>query len=219
MERKIDTKAIAGYLQRYAILLLCTTLLGISGAYTWVTQMAVPMYQASSDILVKPQKLVEGDIKLDANTNNRLISTYTGILKSNHIIDKVKADLNLTDKSETLAQKLTIKNENDSQIISVSYTADSPEKAIQFVNTTVSTMQKEVGNLIEDNTIVILSKAVEGNIVSPNKNMSLATGALIGLMIGAIIMFIHAFTNVTIRDEADIQEVTVIPVLGEVEKW
>ncbi|MBC1456934.1 YveK family protein [Listeria newyorkensis] len=219
MEKKIDMKTLVGYLKRYAILLLCTTLLGISGAYIWVTQMAVPMYQASSDTLVKPQKLVEGDIKLDANTNNRLISTYTGILKSNHIIDKVKNELKLTDKPETLAQKLTIKNENDSQIISVSYTADSPEKAIQFVNTTVATMQQEVGNLIEDNTIVILSKAEEGNIVSPNKNMSLATGALIGLMIGAIIMFIHAFTNVTIREETDIHEVTVIPVLGEVEKW
>ncbi|EUJ20039.1 putative capsular polysaccharide biosynthesis protein [Listeria grandensis FSL F6-0971] len=80
-------------------------------------------------------------------------------------------------------------------------------------------MQQEVGNLIEDNTIVILSKAVEGTIVSPNKKMSLAMGAFIGLMIGAVIMFIHGFTNVTIREDTDIQEVTVIPVLGEIEKW
>ncbi|KMT62112.1 YveK family protein [Paenilisteria newyorkensis] len=219
IEKKIDMKMLVQYLKRYAILLLFMTNLGIAGAYVWVTQMAVPMYQASSDILVKPQKLAEDDIRLDANTNNRLISTYTGILKSNYIIDKVKGDLNLVAKPEILAQKLAVKNENDSQIISVSYKADSAEKAMEFVNKTVSTMQQEVGNLIEDNTIVILSKAVEGTVVSPNKKVSLVMGAFIGLMIGSVIMFIHGFTNVTIREEADIQEVTVIPVLGEIEKW
>lgn len=218
----IDLRIVAKRMKQYLWILVLAAIFGIGGAALWATQVATPKYQATADIFVKPQKLETEDFRLDANTNNRLISTYSGILKSHKIIDQVKMKLDIRESFQTIVANLNIKNENESQIISISYIATTPEEATKVVNTVIKVMEAEVGVLLEGDTIKTLSKATveEAAIpVSPNIKMSLLMGLFIGLVGGLIIMVVILFSNNTIRENEDIEEITNIPILGEIEKW
>ncbi|MBC1573923.1 YveK family protein [Listeria booriae] len=222
MEKMIDLRVVAKRIKQYLWILVVAAVVGIGGSALWATQIATPKYQATADIFVKPQKLETEDFRLDANTNNRLISTYSGILKSHKIIDQVKMKLDIRESFQTIVANLNIKNENESQIISISYTTTTPEEAVKVVNTTIRVMEVEVGALLEGDTIKVLSKATveEAAIpVSPNIKMSLLMGLFIGLVGGMIIMAAILFSNNTIRENEDIEEITNIPILGEIEKW
>ncbi|MBC1371999.1 hypothetical protein HB847_06405 [Listeria booriae] len=222
MEKMIDLRLAAKRMKQYLWILVLAAVLGIGGAALWATQVAIPKYQATADIFVKPQKLETEDFRLDANTNNRLISTYSGILKSHKIIDQVKTKLDIRESFQTMVANLNIKNENESQIISISYTTTTPEEAAKVVNTAIQVLEAEVGALLEGDTIKILSKATaeEAAIpVSPNIKISLLMGLFIGLLGGMIIMVVILFSNNTIRENEDIEEITNIPILGEIEKW
>lgn len=222
MEKMIDIRVILRHIRQNIWILTLAGIVGLGVATVWVTKFSVPYYQATADILVKPQKLESEDLRLDANTNNRLISTYSGIIKSRRIMDQVKSELELQESSKDLSDKLEITNENDSQIISVSHTDTSPKKAVDLVNKTVLVTQKEVEKLIEPKSINILSKATlvdSSHPVSPNKKKSIVIGFIIGLFAGIVVMIIRILTNNTIREDEDIQEIVNIPILGEVEKW
>ncbi|EUJ42756.1 YveK family protein [Listeria riparia] len=130
--------------------------------------------------------------------------------------------LDIRESFQTIVANLNIKNENESQIISISYIATTPEEATKVVNTVIKVMEAEVGVLLEGDTIKTLSKATveEAAIpVSPNIKMSLLMGLFIGLVGGLIIMVVILFSNNTIRENEDIEEITNIPILGEIEKW
>ncbi|WP_185525734.1 YveK family protein [Listeria grandensis] len=222
MEKMIDIRVILRYIRQNIWILALAGIIGLGVATIWVTKFSIPQYRATADILVKPQKMENEDFRLDANTNNRLISTYTGIIKSRNIMDQVKSQMKLQENAKKLSDNLEITNENDSQIISVSYTDESIEKAVDVVNKTVLATQKEVGKLIEPNSINILSKATivdSSHPVSPNKKKSIIIGLIIGLFVGTLVTAIRILTNNTIREDEDIQEIVNIPVLGEVEKW
>ncbi|MBC6316189.1 YveK family protein [Listeria grandensis] len=222
MEKMIDFRIIVKHLKQYFWILMLASIIGIGGTTFWLMQIAVPKYQASADIFVKPQKIENEGFRLDSNTNNRLISTYSGILKSHTTIDQVKEKLKLKEDFKTITTNLSIKNENESQIISISYQANSPEQAVKVVNTTVQIMQLEVSKLFENSTVKLLSGATVEDAtipISPNIKISLALGLFIGLVAGIIVITIMILTNNTIREDEDIEEITNIPIIGEVEKW
>ena len=89
----------------------------ISGIFSYF--ILTPIYQASTQILVN-QKNTENQIDItQISSNVELINTYSVIIKSPAILEKVIESLDLTQDVEQLNQNISVNSQENSQVFSV----------------------------------------------------------------------------------------------------
>ncbi|MBU5594384.1 capsular biosynthesis protein [Amphibacillus sp. MSJ-3] len=193
----------------------------ISGLFTLF--FITPTYQADSQFLVNQnQSQVDSTAELnDIRTNIELINTYSVIIKSNRVLDEVIDELNLAMTSGTLSEKLSVSNENNSQVVTVSATDSDPEMAVEIANTTVNVFKNQIGELMNKDNVNILNAAElpdDPTPVSPNTLLNVAIAFVLGAMVGIGLAFLLEFIDTSIKTEADIDHTLGIPVIGIVSK-
>lgn len=218
MEEKMDLRTIFRIMKKYASFII---LLGMAGAmiaavisYYYLT----PMYQSSTQILVNQeageiQELTERNIEADL----KLVNTYSGLIKSPVILEKVSNRLASSVTEEKLSGQITVKSMEKSQLIDISVKDQSQGKAVQIANMTASVFQEEVKNIMNTNNVKILSPAVVNNDlapISPEPVFNIAVGTAVGLMLGVGAAFLLAYMDTSIKDEQDVREVLGVPVLA-----
>lgn len=223
MEETITLKEIAQTIKKRLGLIIVLTLGAalISGLFTYF--FITPIYQANSQFLVNQNhNQTESTVELnDIRTNIELINTYSEIIRSNRILDEVIDQLNLTITSGTLREKLSVSNENNSQVVTVSATDPSPAMAVEIANTTVEIFQNQIDDLMNVDNVNILNAAQlpeNPSPVSPNLILNVAIAFVLGGMVGVGLAFLFEFLDTTIKTEDDIEKTLELPVIGIVSK-
>lgn len=178
--------------------------------------LITPKFEATSQILVndEPNKGSTFDIQsLDAQL--QMINTYSVIIKSPVILNRVIQDLGLDLSVHELADRITVQNQKDTQIVSISVLDTNPLVARDISNKTALIFQEEVQSLLGMDNIKLLSEA-EASIGPVNINgiINLIHACLIGLLLGSGLVFYHEFSNSTVKNESDIENYLNLPVLG-----
>lgn len=218
VEETIKLQDLFKTLKKRLILIILTTIIAvtISGVISFL--FLTPIYQSSTQILVNQEK---ADITTfnsqDIQTNLQLINTYNVIIKSPAILDKVIEQLDLDTTPSALTNKITVKNEQDSQVVNITVQHANPRVAVDIANTTAAVFQNEVKNLMKVDNVSILTPAQLGENPSPVKpdpmlNMAIAT--VIGLMLGVGIAFLLEYLDTTVKTEQDVEELLHLPILG-----
>jgi capsular polysaccharide biosynthesis protein len=218
MEETIDLKDLFLTLKKRFILILLVGLItaGVVGvvSYFWIT----PVYQATSQILVN-----QGDKDSEAfdvnavRTNIEMINTYSVIIKSPAIIEKVINKLDLNKTVNQVNNNVSINSQNNSQVFSIAVKDSNPKEAARIVNTISETFQQEIPSIMNVNNVSILSKAKVGKHavpIEPNPLINSVIGLIAGLIAGAGIAFLLEFFDNTIKDEQDIEKILDLPILG-----
>ncbi|MDC7783881.1 YveK family protein [Priestia megaterium] len=221
MEETLSIKDIFITLKkRWKLIVLLTmisTLIGGTISYFWLT----PVYQASTQILVNQKKT---DNPLDPSqiqTNIDMINTYSEIIKSPAILDKVINELDLKQSVNQLSQKITITSKEKSQVFLLTVQDTDPRNAVKIANVVSKTFQKEIKGIMNVDNVNVLAKAkIKDNTtpIKPNKVLNIAISVIIGLAVGIGLAFILKYLDKSIKDESDIENFIKIPVLGSVPK-
>lgn len=222
MEEIINIKDLLQTLRkRWMLIVLLTLSAGlISGGITYY--VLTPVYQASTQILVN-QKSSNNQV-LDVNqvqTNLELINTYSSIIKSPAILEKVIDKLDLTQSVEDLNKKIKVNNQENSQVFSLTVEDIDPANATKIVNTVSETFQTEIKDIMNVDNVHILSKAKlkENPIpVKPNLVLNIVMALVIGLMAGIVLSFLLQYMDNTIKNDQDIETGLGLPVLGSIQK-
>ncbi|WP_040203802.1 YveK family protein [Neobacillus jeddahensis] len=191
----------------------------ISGAISFF--VLKPVYQASTQILVN-QKSSENRLDITAlQSNVDLINTYSVIIKSPVILEKVinKLDLNLS--VEQLNKNISVSSQENSQVFSLTVEDGSHSKAVEIANTISTIFQEEIQNIMNVDNVSILAVAEikEKPIpIKPNPKLNITIGVLVGLMAGLGLSFVLEFLDNTLKKEEDIGEILGMPVLGSIPK-
>jgi len=219
MEETISLSEIFEVLKkRYKIILssvVIITLLVAIGSLFVIT----PMYEATSQFIVNEPEKSESE-QFDSNTirtNIEVINTYNVIITSPAILDDVIDELNLDYGASTLAEKITVSSEEDSQVVSVTVSDPKQPVASMIVNEVVATFQNEIPDIMNVDNVNILTQAEEvtnPNPVSPNVKLNIAIGLVLGLMIGVGIAFLLEYLDTTIKTEKDIENQLGVSVIG-----
>ncbi|MGG3571852.1 Wzz/FepE/Etk N-terminal domain-containing protein [Bacillus gobiensis] len=218
MEQTISLKEIFLILRkRLALIVLVTfaaTLLSFFVNYFYLT----PTYQASTQLLVSQTRSDEP--RFDYNeiqTNLELINTYSVIIKSPVILEKVKEDLNLDESVDSLNSMITVSSENESQVIRLSVESSNFEQATEIANKVGEVFQAEVKNIMNIDNVSVLSEAQQDSNpvpVSPRRTLNIAIAFIVGLMAGVGLTFILEYFDNTIKSENEIETLLKVPVLG-----
>ncbi|NCT37338.1 capsular biosynthesis protein [Bacillus sp. EB93] len=221
MEETISINDIFKTLKKRWKLIMLLTLIAalISGTISYF--LLTPVYESSTQILVNQKK---SENQLDSNqiqSNIDMINTYSVIIKSPAILEKVIDELDLKLSVEQLSGKITINSQENSQVFSLTVQDSNPTQAVEIANTVSSTFQEEIKDIMNVDNVSILAKAeIKENPtpVKPNPLMNIAIAVVVGLMAGVGLAFLLEYMDNTIRDEKDIETLLDLPLLGSIQK-
>ena len=118
-----------------------------------------PVYQASTQILVN-QKNTENQLDISQISSNvELINTYSVIIKSPAILEKVIEKLELTQTVDELNQNISVNSQENSQVFSLTVENNDAGKAVEIANTVSETFQQNIQTIMNVDNVSILAKA------------------------------------------------------------
>lgn len=221
MEETISLKEIFAVLKKRFLLIIGCVIGAVVIAAIVSYFILTPAYEANSSFIVN-QSQQDADKQYnisDIQTNVELINTYNVIIKSPRILDAVIEKLNLDMTNDQLAEKIQVSSEEQSQVVTVTATDESPEQAVDMANTTVTTFQDEIPDLMNVDNVKILSEAYLGanpTPVSPKPMLNIAIAIVLGAMIGVGIAFLLEYLDNTITTEEDVEKHLHTPVIGTI---
>ncbi|MDP1417441.1 Wzz/FepE/Etk N-terminal domain-containing protein [Peribacillus simplex] len=221
MEETISIQDIFKTLtKRWKLIMLLTLIAAlISGSISYF--LLTPVYQTSTQILVNQKQSNNQLDYTQIRSNIDMINTYSVIIKSPAILEKVIDDLELEQNVDQLSQKITINSQENSQVFSLTVQDSNPTKAVEIANAVSGTFQKEIKDIMNVDNVSILAKAeVKENPapVKPSPLLNIAIAVVVGFMAGIGLAFLLEYMDNTIRDEKDIETLLDLPLLGSIQK-
>ncbi|MFD9626507.1 YveK family protein [Peribacillus muralis] len=218
MREKLSIKDLFQMVKkRIALIFIITTLITV---ITGVVSLFIlsPVYQASAQILVNQSKDNTDLYKVgEIQTNIQLIETYSEIIKSPMMLEKVKDRLNLKISNSTLSEQIEIVSKGNSQLFTIKVEASDPKLAVDIVNTITVIFQEEIKTLMNVDNVNVLSKGNVGDNtapIKPNPVINMVQAFFAGVVISLVVTFLIEFLDNTIKVESDIEEHLQMPMLG-----
>lgn len=100
-----------------------------------------------------------------------------------------------------LAKNISVNTQQQSQVFSVSATADTPEKAKAEANAVARSFRDQIPNIMNIDNVTIVAPATNGVQSSPNVKLFTLAGFVIGLVLTSAMILIREMTNTTVRDD------------------
>ncbi|MEB7844856.1 Wzz/FepE/Etk N-terminal domain-containing protein [Mammaliicoccus sciuri] len=219
MEETIDLSKLLLILKKNLkyLIILPIVFLVLSMVITFV--FMTPKYSSSTQVLVNEKETDNQMMAQQVQSNLQLVNTYSEIIKSPRILDKVSKNLKGKYSSKELSGMLTVSNQAESQILNITVENESREQTRKVANEIANVFSKDVSKIMNVDNVSILSKADnDGSKVSPKPLINAVVGVFLGLIIALIIIFLKEILDKRIKTEEDVKEILDLPVLGVIQK-
>lgn len=172
-------------------------------------------YESTSRLFLKPD-VSEGIADYSQiNSNNLMVNNYVEMLKGNNIQSQVAKDLKI--EPEQVSQYLTISNETNTQIISITAKTNDAKLSKDIVDTTVDTFTQIARETLNVNNITVVDEAkIATDPVSPSLKLNLLIGAFIGAFVSIGYLFIKFMLDTHIHNKEEAEKYLGIPMLGSI---
>ena len=190
--------------------LICTLITGIGTVF-----LINKKYESTARIYPKPE-VTEGIVDYtQINANNLMVNNYIAMINGNNIQNMVAQQLGMD--VEDISDCLSVSNETDTQIISITATTTDPETSKEIVDCVVDTFKQEAKDTLNINNITTVDQAeIETNPVSPNLKLNLLIGAFIGVLLSVGYIFIKFMLDTHIHNKEEAEKYLGIPNLGAI---
>ena len=218
MEELDLTQIFKYFFRKIPIILIMTTIFLLAG-YLYTDYIQIPMYHGKTTIILVPKNNNDStsDTENELKINEKLISTYSEIIKSRRVLDQVIEKLNLKTTSKKLGDQIEISSVETTAIIEIAVSNKNNKQAAKIANEVAEVFKKEITEIYNLENISIIDKAIVENKpynVSATKQIIIFTFGGIALSCG-IIFIMYYFDN-SIKTKNEIEEKLNLAVLGEI---
>lgn len=216
MEETINLKDFILILKRWwkliaSIILIFGLTSGIISYY-----FLTPVYEVSTQILVSQK---DSEDRIDIAQLNSNIETYSVIIKSPAVLEKVIENLNLDQNMGELNKNITVSSQGNSQVFTVTVHDSNLSDAVRIANNVSETFQTEIQGIMNVDNVSILTKAqlIEGTApIKPKPLLNIAVGIVAGLIIGVSLVLLYEYLDNRFKDSQEVELYLGLPVLGVV---
>ena len=212
------------FVKKIPVILFVTSMIFALGiGYTIF--LKTPLYKGNTTlILVKKQTGYEqGGITQTQNDivlNQKLVTTYSEIVKSRRVLNQVVKKLNLGYNSSELSKKINVSSVSDTEIIKISVSDENNKKASQIANTIADVFKEEVMEIYSLENVSIIDKAeVQDNPYNVQILKDVAIFLMVGLVVSVGIMFVVYYFDTSVKSTEEIESKLGIPVIGNVPRY
>lgn len=206
MEQAISLESLFRILRKNLRLIVISTIVGTVLAAIVTFFIMTPKYSASVDILVnrKQDNAVTNQLS-DQQADVQMINTYKDIITKAVTLDpvrkEVKEQLGYDLTAAQLSEMISVTNQQNSQVFSVSVKDTDAARAATIANIIAKTFKQKVAKILEVNNVSIIAKATKPkSAVSPRNKLNLAIGLVIGLFVGVGLALLSELTDHNVKD-------------------
>ncbi|MDE3750523.1 YveK family protein [Pediococcus pentosaceus] len=206
--QQISIGQILSILRKHIGLIFASTFIVTLLAVFMTFFVMTPKYSATTQILVN-RKLSEnmaGAQYQQAQADVQMISTYKDIITSPTVLEAVNTKLERQSGYEgnvdSLKSSISIKNQQNSQVFSITAKSTNPNIAAKIANETATTFKNKVIKIMSINNVSIVSKATaDDQPVSPRTKLNILIGIIVGLILGIGLAFLRELSDRTVTSE------------------
>ena len=202
-------------------IILCGVI-GATVAFSYATFIINPTYSSEIMLYVNNSSLSVGGASFSISSSEitaaqSLVKTYSEMLKNRTTLEAVieKSGVNFTWKE--LNSMIETEAVNDTEILRVRVICEDPYDAAKIANCIAEVLPKRISEIIEGSSMEVVDSAVVNlNKVAPSITKFTAIGAILGVLISAVVVMIIAMLDDTIHDEEYILQNYKYPILAKV---
>lgn len=212
------------FVKKIPIILFITSIIFALGM-SYSVFLKTPLYKGNTTlILVKKQTGYEqgtaAQTQNDIILNQKLVTTYSEIIKSRRVLNQVVNKLNLGYSSGELSKNITVSSVSDTEIIKISVSDENNKKASQIANTIADVFKEEVMEIYSLENVSIIDKAeVQDNPYNVQILKDVAIFLMVGLVVSVGIMFVVYYFDTSVKSTEEIESKLGIPVIGNVPRY
>jgi succinoglycan biosynthesis transport protein ExoP len=209
-------------------ILLLVTALGIAAAASYL-QVVPKRYDATAEVLVSTQGATSiSDMQVGSQFTQRAARTYAELATSPVVIDPVITDLGLTETREEVAGQLVVAPVGDTALLQITASGNDAAQTAALANSVASTLTTVVRDLETNRTVVgsrnfvrvtpVQTALVPSIAVSPNVKRIMASGLVVGFLLGLALTIVMTTLDTRIRRSRDLWSLTDTPLLAAIPK-
>ena len=199
----------------FQVLIIVIVFIGIGVVYT--IGFVEPKYSAKTTLVLASTSGSDASNAItttDVNLNQKLVSTYSEIVKSDSVVGSVIQNLNLSIKDSELKKMVSVSAVEDADIIKITVTNENADEAAKIANEIAKVFGDKVKDIYKINNINVLDQAVPDYSPSNiNHTKDVIIFAFIGVVIAVAYVLISNMLDTTIKSTEDIEKGFGIPVL------
>lgn len=164
-----------------------------------------PKYSATTDILVNQKNDNVQTQYAAQQADLGAVTTYEDILKRSVILSPVLKEVRTRDNYKgslgDLQKSVSVSNETNSKIISVTVTDKDAYTAADVANTVAKTFKEKIVKMMKiDNVTIVSTAKPNATPVFPKKTLGALVGIILGALIGVVIAIVRELTDKTVKD-------------------
>lgn len=179
--------------------------------------LITPKYRAEATMIVNTRQDQTATVTNDQITSaQKLVDTYSIIIRSRRVIDPIMEELNIEDDYEDFVEDITVESVDSTQVMSIQVENKNPEVALQVVQEIIDRAPGAIISTVEAGSVNVVSEPyVNSEVpVSPSKLKNTAIAAFIGLFVSSGAFLLIAFLDNTFKSEEDIQKQLGLVTIG-----
>lgn len=219
MEKTIDLSKLIKIFKKNLKWLIILPLIFLIVGMILTFLFVQPKYAASTQVLVNQKEKNSDMMAQQVQSNIQLVKTYSEIIKSPRILDKVSKKLGGKYSEKELSSMLTVTNQTESQIMNITVTSKNKKDAPKVANKIAKVFSDDASDIMNIDNVSILSKANEAKKVEPKPLMNGVISVFSGLLVALFIIFIKEVFDRRIKTEEEVEELLRLPVLGSIPEF
>lgn len=198
-----------------SIIVLCI-LFGV-GSFFGTKLLIAPTYTASTSIYLTPQISESGSLDYNSQmANSKLVTNAVNLLTQNNIMSEVAKDVGL-ESAEKVKDVVSVTNESNTEIITISATTTDPKLSKDIANDTVSTFIRTMQKNLNVRNIEVVDKAKLSYVPSgPNVKKNIMMAGVVGLVVGICYSMLKFLLDNRLRTKEEAEKYLGIPVFCEI---
>ncbi len=188
------------------LIILVFMLIGVVYTMFFVT----PKYKASTTLLLansSSEATSSATTQTDVNLNQKLVATYSELIKSNRILRQVINNLDIKLTEGQLKGSITVTSVKNTEIIRIDVVTKDSLLSTRIANEIANVFGKEVKDLYKiDNVNVVDSAEQPKTPYNINHTKDIIIFALIGVVVSLAYIFIIYMFDTTVKTAEDIEK-------------
>lgn len=218
----VNIKEVLNYLLSKAWLIVVILLTVLAGGEVYTALLKTPLYESKTNVVLISDSSSKQITTNDVTLSNNLVKTYSEIVKSRSVLNKVIEKLKLSESYEGLAGKITVSSVTSTQLITIRISDKDSAKAKTIANEVAKVFKSEIKDIYGIDNVQIVDEAVEaGSAYNINVIKETIIYLIAGLAIGVGVVYVMYLLDKSIKDSETVEDklgLTVIGVVPEVER-
>ena len=211
--------------KKLQILIVMVVFILIGGIYSYT--MVTPQYKSSTTLVLARTEngnanATTGSItQSELTVNQKLVSTYSELIKSKSVLREVISNLNMEGLAEAnLRKSVSVSSVKDTELIEITVNNANPNYAEKIANEIATVFTKQVGEIYNVNNVHVVDK---GEIATAPYNVNhikdMAIFGFVGLVVACAYVLIANMLDTTIKTSEDVERSTGLLVLAQIPEY